>query len=60
MNWNNLLIVIYVLLLIFNGYSWYKYNKSATADQKKKEGWTNYYLIATIFILILLFNKLGW
>ena len=60
MTWSNVLIGIYVLILIANGYFWYKYNKSASPDQKKKEGWNNYYLIGTIFILTLLFNKMGW
>jgi len=60
MIWSNLLIGIYVLILIANGYFWYKYNKKASADQKKKEGWNNYYLIGTIFILTLLFQKIGW
>ncbi|XDZ54619.1 hypothetical protein FlaCF_1667 [Flavobacterium tructae] len=57
--WSNILISIYVLILIFNGYLWYKYNKSASKDQKKKEGWNSYYTIATIFILVLLLQKLN-
>jgi hypothetical protein len=59
MLWSNVLIGIYVLLLLGNGYSWYKYSKKASADQKKKEGWINYYVLATIFILMLLFQKTG-
>ncbi|WP_131494892.1 hypothetical protein [Flavobacterium sp. MEB061] len=56
---SNLLIAIYVLLLILNGYFWYKYNQRATSDQKKKEGWNNYYSLATVFVLVLLAQKLG-
>jgi len=59
MIWSNLIIGFYVVILLYNGYSWYKYNKNASKDQKKKEGWNNYYLIATIFVLMLLFRKIG-
>ena len=60
MIWSNLLIGIYVLLLIGNGYMWYRYNQKASIAQKKKEGWNNYYGLATIFILILLSQKMGF
>lgn len=59
MIWSNLLIGLYVLILVYNGYLWYKYNQNASKDQKKKEGWNNYYRLVIIFILILLFQKLG-
>ena len=39
MIWSNLIIGFYVVILLYNGYSWYKYNKNASKDQKKKEGW---------------------
>lgn len=59
MIWSNLLIGLYILILLYNGYSWYQYSENASKDQKKKEGWINYYRLATIFILILLFQKIG-
>ena len=60
MIWRNVLIGIYILLLIGNGYMWYKYNQQTSKEQKKKEGWNNYYGLATIFILVLLSQKMGF
>lgn len=59
MIWNNVIIGVYVFALLINGYSWFKYNKNASKEQKKKEGWVSYYRLATIFVLILLFKKMG-
>lgn len=56
---SNLLIGVYVLILVGNGYMWYRYNKKASQDQRKKEGWSRYYLLATVFVLMLLSRKIG-
>ena len=57
---NNLIIGLYILAIVLNGYSWFKYIKNTSEDQRKKEGWSNYYRISTIFILILLLQKLNF
>lgn len=57
---NNLIIGLYILAIVLNGYSWFKYTKNTSEDQRKKEGWSNYYRISTIFILILLLQKLNF
>lgn len=59
MIFSNLLIGVYVLILVGNGYMWYRYNKKASQDQRKKEGWSRYYLLATVFVLVLLSRKIG-
>lgn len=60
MIWNSITIGLYVLILILNGFSWYKYSNNTSAENRKKEGWSNYYTISTIFILILLIQKLNF
>nr|WP_315220810.1 hypothetical protein [uncultured Flavobacterium sp.] len=57
MIWNNITIGLYVIALLFNGYSWYKYRNNTSENQRKKEGWSNYYMISSIFILTLLLRK---
>ena len=57
MNLNKLTIGLYLLILILNGYSWYKYYKNTSTEYRKKEGWSNYYIVSTIFILTLLLRK---
>lgn len=60
MDWNNITIGLYIIILIANGYTWYKYNEYTSKEQRKKEGWSSYYIISTIFILTLLTQKFNF
>ncbi|KAF2513794.1 hypothetical protein [Flavobacterium foetidum] len=51
--WNNFVLMIYVLAIVLNGYSWFQYNKNVTLEQRKKEGWTSFYRVSTLLIIIL-------
>ncbi len=60
MKWNDYVTIsLYIILFILNSCSWYKYYKKTSVDQRKKEGWNGYYIISTVFILMLLCERLG-
>lgn len=57
MIWNNIIIGIYVFALLLNGYSWFRYNKNVTQEQRKKEGWNSFYMISTLLLFIFLLKR---
>lgn len=59
MNWSYVTIGLYIILLVLNGYFWFRYNKNTAVEQRKKEGWSNYYKIAGVFVLMLLLKKIN-
>jgi hypothetical protein len=60
MIWSNITIGLYVLALFLNGFFWFRYNKNTSQTDRKKEGWSSYYMISTIFILTLLLRKFNF
>lgn len=56
--WDTIKISLCVITVCFNTYLWIKYYKSTEKINRDKEGWSSYFFVVTILILMVLLNLL--